>query len=67
MVPVIDSGLVSVRFTSARATLTGAHYAGVLYHVPPAFAQLVVEQERVAVYAEDAPAGEEPQKKKRKG
>ena len=48
--------LVTVRFTSCRATLTTAHYSGVEYGVLPSFAKQVVEVERCAEYVETPPA-----------
>ncbi len=46
----MDTGLVTIRFQTCRATLTGCHYAGIDYQVPAAFAQQVVERERCADY-----------------
>lgn len=53
--------LVTIRFKTARATLTSVHYAGVDYDVERAFAHEMVHQERVADFvtpqaSESAPA-----------
>ena len=42
--------LVTVRFTSTRASLCGVHLAGLPYQVTKSFAQQVVTVEKVAEY-----------------
>lgn len=42
--------LVTIRFHTARATLTSVHYAGIHYDVDRTFAKTVVDEERVAEY-----------------
>ena len=51
--------LVSIRFKSARSTITGCHVTGMDYPVPPDFARQVVEVEGVAEYveSESVPSG----------
>lgn len=69
----MNTALVAVRFKSARSSLTSIHFTGTVYHVPPGFAKLVVEQEQVAEYVDEEPAtpqepaaeGAKAQKKKR--
>lgn len=57
--------LVTVRFTTCRATLTTTHYSGVEYPVSRAFARQVVEVERCAEYV-PAPASSEAGGRNRK-
>lgn len=48
------SGTVRVRFTTARASQCGCHFAGLVYELPAAFAAQVVKQERCAEYVSSA-------------
>ncbi len=63
----MDTGLVTIRFQTCRATLTSCHYAGIDYEVPASFAQQVVERERCADYVTGGGDAVLPEPKARRG
>lgn len=52
---MVQDSLVTIRFSTSRATLCGVHLSGVEYAVTPEFARQVVELERVADYVNSEP------------
>lgn len=67
---MVQDALVTIRFSTSRATLCGVHVSGVDYEVTPEFARQVVEIERVAAYVisepEMLPGSVQPHMSKRK-
>jgi|CXWL01.1.fsa_nt_gi hypothetical protein len=47
---MVQDSLVTIRFSTSRATLCGVHLSGVDYAVSPEFAKQVVEGDGVADY-----------------
>ncbi|MDP2381232.1 MAG: hypothetical protein Q8N00_00350 [Nitrospirota bacterium] len=52
---MVQDSLVTIRFSTSRATLCGVHLSGVEYAVSREFAKQVVEGEGVAAYVNPEP------------